>query len=176
MNPARQAVLTRVLGWRPLVEHIAASWALDPWLVLAVVAQESAGNPYAVRPEPGFWRRYGANVLRAAAASLTKRDDHWVQYPDLADASYGLMQCLYVTATELGADLEYPTELCDPAIGLEWGCKKLAQCFTKARQSSVPVQVVRSALLKYNGGADGAYPDKVLAWYTDLQAPNAVTT
>lgn len=159
MDAARLTVCRRVLAYRPLVDVDPAK--IERWLVLAVIAQESLGNPYAIRPEPAFWRRYGEGFALKAKGHAKR----WCRFPDVASASYGLMQTLYVTAVELGFDEEYPTALCEPAVGIFYGCKKLRQCFTRAQGETEPI---RRALLFYNGGGDHEYDDRVLAWRHDL--------
>ncbi len=175
MTPERAAVCRRVLQWRVLCETWAPRFQLDPWLVLGIVAQESLGVPTALRPEPGFWRRYGVNILKAAVASVSKNDDRWEQYPEIASCSFGLCQVLYATALEVGFDLQYPSDLCDPACGIEAGCKVLRTKYDltarlAARSGLPPLQepeLTRQSLLHYNGGGDPAYAEKVLAWRRD---------
>ncbi len=165
MDAVRLAVCRRVLVHRELVE--ADPSKVEPWLVLAIIAQESLGNPYAIRPEPGFWRRYGEG-FRLRAKGHAK---HWANFPDVASASYGVMQLLYVTATEFGFDGMFPTELCEPATGILYGCKKLRKCAERVAGDKEPI---RAALLAYNGGGDPQYDDRVLAWKDDLMEAAAL--
>lgn len=150
------AVPASVSRWSDAVAHAAAVEGLDPRLVLAVVWQESAGNPFAVRPEPGFWRRYADGIQRLISSTTDKDDDRWSRYPDLASASYGLMQVLYIVALERGERLRYPTELCDVDRNLRVGCAHLARKLRAAGGD------VRAGLLGWNGGGNPAYPDEVL--------------
>lgn len=162
-----------VRPWAARIAEAATYASLPPSLVAAVVAQESGGgyaradgsaNPYAIRPERGFWARYGARVLAFVRGTPSPTDDRWAAFPDLASASYGLMQILWVTAIELGAQLAFPTELCDPEVGLRWGCAKLGREYARAGGDA------RAALLAYNGGGDPSYPDKVLAHKAAIDA------
>jgi soluble lytic murein transglycosylase-like protein len=119
-------------------------------LVRAVVLTESAGRPSAYRYEPDLWRRYLAD-------KPAWRD----QNPDRVSASYGLMQILYVVAHELGFRGE-PELLFVPAVGLEWGCTKLAECVAWADRAAPEVDEetrLKSALASYNGGRRGNAPD-----------------
>ena len=159
----RQHVLKSVANHATAIRAAASAHSLDHWLVIGVVAQESAGNQYAIRPERGFWARYSPNMLRMALASVSRWDDHWMQYPDLAAASYGLMQVMYQVALERGLALRYPTELCDVAIGLEAGCRHLRWCLAVADGDEV------RALLRYNGGGDRGYPQRVIEWAADAR-------
>jgi soluble lytic murein transglycosylase-like protein len=162
MTPARRQVCTQVVAWAPLVAAAAACRQLSPVLVLAIIAQESAGNPYAVRVERGFFRRYLAGLTALVRRTATRWDDYWMTYPDLFSASWGLMQVLYPVAIECGMVLRYPSELCDPARGIEAGCRKLARDRAQGAVSE------RALLLAYNGGGDLEYPGRIAAWRTDL--------
>jgi soluble lytic murein transglycosylase-like protein len=66
------------------------------------------------------------------------------------------MQVMGQTAVEFGFPSLFPTELCDPNVGIEYGCKKLRSCLANNAMD------VRKALLCYNGGDDLEYPDEVL--------------
>ena len=163
MTPARVAVCTRVLGWRALVE---STCGLDPWLLLALIAQESGGDPWAIRVERGFFRRYHEGLVALVRSTVSTRDDYWMQYPDLFSASYGLTQIMLPVAIELGFTFRYPTELCDPTPNVALGSMKLRACFRPV--VSGELEPIRAALLRYNGGGDPEYPDRVLAWRRDL--------
>lgn len=102
-------------------QHIKAAalqHGLDPALVEAIVLTESSGNPAATRYEPEFYRRY------------IQRD-----YKDPVDGaqratSWGLMQIMGQVAREAGFKGSFQ-ELLGVECGLNWGCKKLAQCVKK---------------------------------------------
>jgi soluble lytic murein transglycosylase-like protein len=125
---------------------IALKTSLSPALVCAVCEQESSWNPWAIRFEPAFEARYIKPALPAAPTTreLTKA------------MSFGLMQIMGETAIELGWTGSFLSELCYPAMGALFGCKKLQQCF-----GSHPDR--EAALLSYNGGGNPAYPSQVLA-------------
>jgi soluble lytic murein transglycosylase-like protein len=74
------------------------------------------------------------------------------------------MQIMGETARELGFKGTYLTELCDPIVGLEYGCRKLGACIEKHPGDT------RAALLAYNGGSNPAYPDLVLRLLPKYQA------
>lgn len=117
-----------------LIKVVSAPFSLDPDLVEAVVMTESSGNTHAYRFEPLFWGRYLANQA------------FWkVQIPTRVSASYGLMQVMYVSTYEDGFRGE-PEELFIPTVGLNWGCKHLANLFAWSKGD------VNSALAAYNGG------------------------
>jgi hypothetical protein len=79
-----------------MIWDAAGRYGLDPLLLKAMIAKESGFNPTAFRPEPS-----------------------------IGDASRGLAQVLYKTATWLGYRGD-PDGLFDPAVSLEYGAKYLA--------------------------------------------------
>lgn len=129
------------------VREVAAAHGLDPALVCAVVHNESSWEPWATRYEPGFYRRYIEPLTGVGDTEKQSRA-----------FSYGLMQIMGQTAREFGFTKKFLVELCDPAQNLEFGCRKLKQCMDRANGN------VTQALLLYNGGADKAYPDRVLRY------------
>ena len=130
-----------------LAKRIGQNKGIDPPLVCAVVEQESAWNPWAMRYEPTFMRHYVKPTLPEAPTT-----------GEIARAtSWGLMQLMGQVALELGFPGPYFSALCDPAIGLDWGCRKLAKCMEKRSGDT------RAALLMWNGGGNFQYPDQVLA-------------
>lgn len=163
ISDVRRAVIRRTLAFAPLIEGPAKLYKLDPVLVAALICQESLGNPYAIRVERGFWRRYLDGIMALVTRTKSVNDDKWAQYPDLTACSYGLMQIMYVVALELEADFSFPTELCEPSWNLYLGCRHLAN---KIRVGGGDVD---KGLLAYNGGGDPEYPNKVRAWERDVR-------
>lgn len=176
MLPERAAVCRTVLGWAPLVDSLVGK-TIDRWLVLGVVAQESQGNPWAWRYEPGFWSARKAAIIADVRAAA---HDAWLPHGRLTPedfdaacdrraallaASFGLMQVMLATALELGAVLSFPVELCDPTKNIQLGTQLLRKHFDRTAGAEMPV---RAALLAYNGGGAAEYPDLVLAWRDDL--------
>ena len=169
VSPDRRAVCDRVLTYALLVDAACAPRGLDRWLVLAICAQESGGCCVAWRPEPEFLSRYGAGIAQSVMQSgVTAYQRWWVRDPLVLATSFGLMQTLVVTAIERGMALEYPTSLCQPEVSLEAGCRQLAFLF--GHLTGDVREPIRTTLLRWNGGGDPAYPDKVLAWRDDLMA------
>jgi len=67
------------LNWRCLHERPAAH-SLDPALVCAVVEQESAWNPWAIRYEPLFFAKYVASLYtnnKVSASEAYARGFSW---------------------------------------------------------------------------------------------------
>lgn len=103
--------------YRAEVHAIAAQHRLDSDLVEAVCLVESSGRTSAYRYEPQFWLRYMAKNPRWDGA-----------IPERVSASYGLLQCMYPVALELGMPAQDPPEyLFVPVYGLQYGCRKLRE-------------------------------------------------
>ena len=132
-----------------LARRAAAAQSLDPALVCAVVEQESAWNPWAVRYEPGFLSRYVAPLYTAGKLSATEAYTR--------SMSWGLMQVMGQVAREFGFEADSLPELCDPATGVDVGCTVLAKRMARARGD------ISAALLAWNGGGNPNYPAEVLA-------------
>lgn len=134
-----------------LAKQIAKQDLLDPALVCAVVEQESNWDQWAMRFEWAFMQHYVRPLIpEAPTTGEFGRATSW-----------GLMQLLGETAREMGFAGSFP-ELCVPEINLTYGCKKLYGCI-QARGD------VSKALLMWNGGANGSYPQQVLARMKNYQ-------
>ena len=132
-----------------LARRAAATQSLDPALVCAVVEQESAWNPWAIRYEPHFFAKYVACLYtnnKVSASEAYARGFSW-----------GLMQVMGQVARETGFDALFLSTLCDPEQGLAIGCKVLRKKFAAMAGDTT------RALLAWNGGANAAYPAQVLA-------------
>lgn len=135
---------------KQLVNKFAVKYGLDVSLVCALIHHESAWNTYAMRCEPLFFTRYIQPML----------DKHTVRTMTEANSratSWGLMQVMGEVAREMGFSGQFLAELCDPQIGIDFGCRKLQKCINSTSD-------VRAALLSYNGGGDQQYPGMVLQW------------
>ena len=127
-----------------LAKATAERHGLDPVLVCAVVEQESGWNPWSIRAEPAFDERYVKPMHKTPT-------EEWAR-----SMSWGLMQLMGEAARERGykGDL---AALCDPAIGLEWGCVHL-----KGKLAAAGGDVTK-ALLLWNGGGNPNYASEVIA-------------
>lgn len=150
-------------GWVEKIRAAAARHGLRPELVAALVWQESGFRAAAVRPEPGFFIRYKPAIVAFVQRSKSKTDDHWLRFPEFYSASYGPMQVLYQVALEHGFTGDFPTELCVPEVGLDFGCRVFVAKMKRTGD-------LRAALLAYNGGGRPAYADEVLAKQAALAA------
>ena len=149
-----------------LARRTAQAHALWPELVCAVVEQESSWNPWALRYEAAFYDNYVAPYLTRcppdshapALGVLTSSEIPGDATEARARAfSWGLMQVMGQAAREHGFAGESLAALCDPATGLEIGCRILAAKLAAAEDN------VTRALLLWNGGANHDYPAAVLA-------------
>jgi soluble lytic murein transglycosylase-like protein len=128
-----------------LARNTAAQQALDPALVCAIVEQESAWDPHAIRYEPAFRARYAAPLGLPPTEEVARA------------ISWGLMQVMGQVAREHGFSAKSLAALCDPAAGLAIGCVVFA---ARLRASADDVQ---RALTLWNGGANASYSAQVLA-------------
>src|SRR3954451_21833471 len=128
--------------WIVLARKAAATHSLDPALVCAVVEQESAWNPWAMRYEPFFFAKYVAGLYTSNKISATEAYARGF--------SWGLMQVMGQVAREAGFDSPFLSALCDPEQGLAVDCKVLR------KKLEASVGDVTRALLAWNGGANPA--------------------
>ena len=103
-----------------IINSEAAKFYLDPQLVTAIIMKESSGNPFVCRYEPkwkyAFECKGFAYILGYGCTEETERLGQMT--------SWGLMQVMGTVARELGFRGWF-SQLCDPAIGINYGCKKL---------------------------------------------------
>lgn len=133
-----------------LARATAAKHDLDEALVCAIVEQESGWNPWAMRYEPAFFAKYIGPLYARGKVSVTEA---------YARAfSWGLMQVMDEVARENGFDSHlWPSQLCDPPLGLEIGCIVFAAKLAKAGGDTA------KALQLWNGGGNPNYFSEVLA-------------
>ena len=132
-----------------LARKFATAQSLDPALVCAVIEQESAWNPWAMRYEPAFFTKYVASLYtnnKVSASEAYARGFSW-----------GLMQVMGQVARETGFDALFLSALCDPEQGLAAGCKILRRKFDAMAGDAT------RALLAWNGGANTLYAAQVFA-------------
>jgi soluble lytic murein transglycosylase-like protein len=132
-----------------LARRIAQQAGLDPALVCAIIEQESAWNPWAVRYEPAFFARYVAPFCADNKISATEARARAF--------SWGLMQVMGQVARENGFNGTFLSALCDPEQGIAVGCRVLAKKLASAGGD------VTRGLLVWNGGGNPLYAEQVLA-------------
>jgi soluble lytic murein transglycosylase-like protein len=131
-----------------LASKYAAKYGLNAAIVAAVCEQESSWNPFAVRFEPAFYERYVVPLMIAETITATEAECRAM--------SFGLMQVMGQVARERGFSGRFLTELCDPDVGVDIGCRKLQKCFSVHGDAD-------TSLLAYNGGGNVEYASQVLA-------------
>jgi len=140
MHPTKEALIS-------LAHQKAEKYGLESALICSLVEQESNWNVFAVRYEPGFYAKYIVPSLEVG---------HFGPTEGMCRAtSWGLMQIIGQTARELGFGGPFLSELCDPEICLELGCKYLSVLMGKTGND------VEAALSRYNGGGNSLYPSQV---------------
>lgn len=141
-----------------LAKTIADRNSLNPLLVCAVIEQESSWNTWSIRYEPAFFTKYVAPLYtnnKVNASEAYARGFSW-----------GLMQIMGEVARELGFSELYLSSLCDPATGIEWGCKQLRKKLDGAGGD------LAKGLLAWNGGSNKDYPAQVLARMSKYDVPS----
>jgi len=128
-----------------LARDAAARYSLGPALVCAVIAQESAWDTHAIRYEPGFRLRYVAPLRLPPSEEIAR------------SISWGLMQVMGQVAREHEFTGKFLSALCDPATGIEIGCRVLAVKLAAALGDP------SRGLQLWNGGANPDYAAQVLA-------------
>lgn len=154
-----------------MVRSAAKEESLDPALVCAIVDEESnwEANTFAMDAE--FLARH-VRLLRQ------------VMLPTEAigrSTRFGLMQIYGQVARELGF-LNTFDSLCNPTVGLIWGCRHLAGLMRQVREEAKqqnsesntadPVSeldIVRGTLVRWNHSSDKKYADRVIAKVSKYQ-------
>jgi soluble lytic murein transglycosylase-like protein len=137
--------LSTIDARKAIAAKYAVKYGLDPAIVAAVCEQESAWNQWATRYEPAFYLHYIVPMgLQDPTEAYTR------------STSFGLMQVMGEVAREHGFAGKFMVELCDPDVGIDYGCKKLQKCFSIHGDAD-------TALLAYNGGENRSYGQQVLA-------------
>lgn len=134
------ATLFLGLPWSIIFDK-SAKYNLDSSLVAAIILQESRGKHCASRHEDTWKYVYNAKEF-ARESGVSVRTEEVGQ-----KTSWGVMQIMGTVARELGFKGQFP-ELCDPALGIEYGCKQLKRIYSKQRELS-------DIIASYNAG--GAY-------------------
>lgn len=124
-------------------------------LLAAVIHQESGGNPFAVRYEPAFLKKYLETKTRKTIGGYVPSKCSFETEVHLRATSFGLMQLMGQVARERGFQGEFLTELLEPIANLKFGSEFLQTLLHKH-------ETTEKALLRWNGGGDPNYAKKVL--------------
>lgn len=132
-----------------VARNIAAAHSLPPELICGQIERESTWNPWQIRYEDGFYTKYIEKMI--ASHELTDPTEERARA-----FSWGLMQVMGEVAREMGYT-DHLAQLCDPATGIEVGCRALAHKIATNEGN------LADALLAYNGGGNKQYPAEVFA-------------
>jgi soluble lytic murein transglycosylase-like protein len=143
--------------YRDLIQTLAQKHQLDPWLVEAIVFTESSDNPFAIRYEPHF-----RDWLSRQGLNLTRQDEVF------RSISWGLMQVMGQVAVERGFGGHFLSELLEPDVGVEFGCRQLAWLSQKAIDLDEMVCAYNTGLGNARRGQGMEYLAKVKLNYERL--------
>lgn len=124
-------------------------YTLDEIAQAVAMVESSGGKNVKSRYEPGFQRRYlqGKQEWEKLAAKYG-----WQP----VSSSHGKWQIMFPTAVELGFTGS-PEQLADEATNRQYFEKKFQRDYKKTGD-------LRKTFLRYNGGGDPTYPDKVMRY------------
>ena len=170
-----------VIRWRTLAEKWSRQTGCPAALILAVIQQESGGDPAATRYEPEYEERYRARCEEIArACSLSTKD---------VATSYGLMQLMlplawgYMGPAQKEDGSGGVKSLLDPELNIRFGAAHLGVLIRKelakhndaaslalGLQKEIDAEVVRVVAGRYNGGGSGsAYARNVCALWQQYE-------
>lgn len=125
-----------------------AAFNVDWRLVYGIAYAESSFRPLACRYESSWPDRWLVKpIVHAKTLGQTVETEIIHQ-----KCSWGMMQVMGAVARELGFN-GYLTQLCEPAMGIHWGTKKLQQVLVKYPES------ITDAISAYNAGHPRRQPD-----------------
>lgn len=146
------------ISFRSCVEKAARRHGLPLDIVLGIIETESGGDYRAIRYEPHYrWLVDFSHPSVSAATETMQQKTSW-----------GPMQVMGAVAREHGFEGPFLSALCEPAVGVEYGCRLLARLIRLYRGT------VADAVSAYNQGSakknvetgeyrNQQYVDKVMA-------------
>lgn len=150
---------------KEIARQKAAAYGLPFDLIAAIITVESDSDPWAMRFEKKFLRRY-VSMRPPVYGSVS----HATERIQLA-TSWGLMQVMGMVARERGFIGPFLSELCEPVVGIDFGCRQLVS----KRDKYLAKHGWNGVIAAYNGGspkyrkkggikvlANGNYVSKVL--------------
>lgn len=164
----------KLLRWLPVIEDYESKYVnfpVDNSLILAMVWQESAGDPWAIRYESRYQyfydlktkkslykkgTRFGSNRINALSV-LGETEFH------MQSTSFGLLQIMGAVAREYGFVDKYLTTMCNAEFNIEVGLRVIKKYYELTGN-------VEKMLLRYNGGGNKNYPQEVIAKHNAIKA------
>lgn len=141
-----------------------------PSLIAAIIYQESRGNPWALRYEDGFYKKYLVSAPREKLGGYWPPNSICSHDTELRAraTSWGLMQVMGQVARERGFTGPYLCQLLDPFINITVGCLHLNKLLEEEGQGD-------KALLRWNGGGNKNYANEVMS-HIDSGRADAIFT
>lgn len=142
-----------------LIDVNSKKYSLDSDLIRAIVLVESGGNPFTVRYEPAWKYLYFAREF-AEKLNITYPTEVFLQ-----STSWGYMQVMGSVCRELSFT-DMITKLATPEIGMDYGCKKLAQVKGKYENETDIISAYNAGSPKKTAGgmySNQKYVDRVHA-------------
>lgn len=150
------------------VLDVSEEFELDPFVVAAIIATESAGNRFAMRYEPHYTYLFKVDEI-AKNLLCTSKTEEVAQ-----KTSWGLMQIMGAVARERGYR-GWLSELTDMVVNLRYGCAHLKGYFEKYGN-------LEEAVASYNAGSprlsgdsfvNQDYVDKVISMRNKMERSNS---
>jgi soluble lytic murein transglycosylase-like protein len=138
-----------------IIETVAREFSVEPDILAAIILQESSGRFDACRLENGFYRKYLEQKEESELVGYIPGRLTLLEEKLLRSISYGLMQLMGNTAREMGFTSDDWQDLFDPMINIRLGAKYFSKLL-KSEDGDT-----RKALLRWNGGGDPYYPERV---------------
>ena len=113
------------------------------------IEQESAWNSFAMRYEPAFRARYVAPLGLAITEEVAR------------SISWGLMQVMGQVAREHVFDGKFLSALCEPAVGLDCGCRVLAAKIASAAREIATAAEIAAPPAVSGGTGQGSAPQEI---------------
>ena len=164
-------------SWAASAVLAAKEFKIAPELFIALILNESSGNPLATRWERRFYIRYICDkpLHQIGGNQPAEIDNYQETIERLCRAySWGLCQIMGQTAREFGFRGRSLWELLDSDTNTKLGAQIFAHKRDQALKknpNATDQERDRLTLLAYNGGGDLEYPERV---HKRLQAASAI--
>lgn len=147
------------MSYGKIIQKVSVESGLTPDLIAAVIYEESRGDQWACRYEPGFFTKYLEGKRNSQIPGYWPKDTPPTISTEmrLRSCSFGLMQIMGQVAREYNFEDRYLTSLFDPVVNISLGAKILAH---KMKTGGT----FEKGLLRWNGGSDKEYPDRIKGW------------
>jgi hypothetical protein len=150
-----------------LIKTTAEHHSLDWKLVSAIVYKESKGNSFAIRYERNWTYFHPESTEIAKSLSQPMSSCFTMQA-----MSWGMMQVMGTVAYECGLSFNrFPSELCLPQVGLEYGCRQLTRLFNRGYNLTAVIAAYNAGSPRMGSGGkfvNQEYVDDVLGLMASL--------